>query len=65
MTDSPIPDRSNDLAAASKLDTEEASLATGTGEPATSDAGPSSSGEGGDGSETTPAGDAPKPSPDI
>ena len=64
MTDQPIPDRSDDLTSPPKLGNEDAPLATGTGDPATSDAGPtSSSGDAAD--EATPSGDAPKPSPDI
>jgi hypothetical protein len=64
MTDQPIPDRSDELTTPPKLGGEDAALATGTGDPATSDAGPTSqSGERSD--DTTPAGDAPEPSPDI
>ena len=63
MTDQPIPDRSNDLTSPPKLGSDDAPLATGTGDPATSDAGPSSSS--GAQSDTPSAGDAPQPSPDI
>ncbi len=68
MTDQPIPDRSDDLTSPPKLETGEAPLATGNGDPATSDAGPTfSGGDSGEESDTdsAPAGDAPKPSPDI
>lgn len=63
MTDQPIPDRSDDLTSPPKLGSEDARLATGTGDPATSDAGPSSSS--GEQDDAPPAGDAPQPSPDI
>jgi hypothetical protein len=62
MTDQPVPDRSDDLTNPPKLDREDAQIATGTGDPATSDAGPSAQQ---DGEPAAPAGDAPKPSPDI
>jgi hypothetical protein len=63
MTDQPIPDRSDELTTPPKLSRDDAPLATGTGDPATSDAGPMSQGD--EPHEATPAGDAPKPSPDI
>jgi hypothetical protein len=73
MTDQPIPDRSDDLTSPPKLETGDAPLATGNGDPATSDAGPLySEGEAAaefepDAAQTdaAPSGDAPKPSPDI
>jgi hypothetical protein len=66
MTDQPVPDRSDDLTTTPKLDGDDAQLATGTGDPATSDAGPSAQQGGGESDEDgIPAGDAPKPSPDI
>jgi hypothetical protein len=65
MTDQPIPDRSDNLTTPPKLGTEDAPLATGTGDPATSDAGPSSAQRSESGHDATPAGDAPRPSPDI
>ena len=64
MTDQPVPDRSDDLTTTPKLDGDDAQLATGTGDPATSEAGPSAE-QGESDSDATPAGDAPKPSPDI
>ena len=68
MTDQPIPDRSDDLTSPPKLEPGDAPLATGNGDPATSDAGPIfSEGEAAEESESdaAPSGDAPKPSPDI
>jgi hypothetical protein len=65
MTDQPVPDRSDDLTTHPKLDREDAQLATGTGDPATSDAGPSAEQVGDADPAAIPAGDAPKPSPDI
>jgi hypothetical protein len=73
MTDQPIPDRSDDLTSPPNLERGDAPLATGNGDPATSDAGPVySEGEAAEESESdagesdaTPSGDAPKPSPDI
>jgi len=65
MTDQPIPDRSDDLTTSPKLGNEDAPLATGTGDPATSDAAPSSAQSEESHDDATPAGDAPKPSPDI
>lgn len=64
MTDQPVPDRSDDLTTTSKLDGEDPQLATGTGDPATTEAGQSAQ-DGQSGSDDIPAGDAPKPSPDI
>jgi hypothetical protein len=61
MTDQPVPDRSDNLTSPPKLDGDDAELATGTGDPAKSDPGPSAAAAG----DATPAGDAPKPSPDI
>lgn len=65
MTDQPVPDRGDDLTTHPKLDREDAPLATGTGDPATSDAGPTAQQDGGSGEDQAPSGDAPKPSPDI
>lgn len=59
MTDQPVPDRSDNLTNPPKLDGDDAQLATGTGDPEKSDAGPSTA------EAAAPAGDAPKPSPDI
>ena len=63
MTDQPVPDRSDNLTTHPKLDRDDAHLATGTGDPATSEAGPTA-GQG-DTEDPKPAGDAPRPSPDI
>ncbi len=65
MTDQPVPDRSDDLTTTPKLDGDDAQLATGTGDPATTDAGPSAQQGGESDTDATPAADAPKPSPDI
>ncbi|MFC0681673.1 hypothetical protein ACFFGH_27905 [Lysobacter korlensis] len=65
MTDQPVPDRSDALTTPPNLDSDEARLATGTGDPATSDAGPSARQSGEADTDAAPAGDAPKPSPDI
>ncbi len=63
MTDQPVPDRGDDLTP-SKIGGEDAPLATGNGDPATSDATPSTEDDGRP-DETAGSGDAPRPSPDI